>query len=402
MATFNTRRIWRPKKLEKIWIQTAHDLECRDPEVLWDLWARFNTVTISLLDENAFFADALEIAKFAKDRRELENLISKRVEERKEEIKVALDEIGLAILYHRHNLDSKDAQSAASKVVRTISLDSFVQFVGGFTFGWGGGPMVQRHQIYEVPEDFFRSTPDEEEPTVDDDFRQWDSDFSSMPNSPILPPTAPIPRKDSAAAAATAAAPTLGEGARTTPDAEQPTVPPNTTDHSRTAALLAVEPTVQPNTTDDGLVGERAAANVSRSPVSQPPSSPSPTRPLWTGKVSDAPTTPPQRDAPSTVTSDSRPQRSASHGSDVPVKRVNGGNRTLGGEPAAGRTSARKRRRDDASYSDGTSDDEQRKQKRRVADVYTTAREAGLLASGRVTGDDGRIAAISGLKTALT
>ena len=49
---------------------------CRDSRYLWaDYWQRFNTITIPLLDEDAFFSDALAAAKLAQNREHLEELL---------------------------------------------------------------------------------------------------------------------------------------------------------------------------------------------------------------------------------------------------------------------------------------------------------------------------------------
>ena len=417
MASINPKpRSFLNRKLNKIWIQTANSSEFRDPKVLWnELWSRYNTQTISLLDENAFFADALCIAKHAKDRQELEDLLAKKMKERREELRVVLDEIGLAVLYHKHKLESEAASWAALKITRTTSLDSFLQFVGGSMFGWAGEPLDQRKQIRKAPGRYGDADQDvthngeeqsDDEPPVDNIFTQRDSDFDlgdwSSPSSTaeLLDWSSPSstartpPRDHGTVVAATATASKARAGARATFDAGQPAVTPNIIGGGRTNA---------PGPAGEPLSPE--AVNISTCQVSQPLSPPLLTRSLSAGVTPDAPITPPWSDVTSTVSPAStdeeslnsapisqslatnlRLQHSTNDSSTSSIKQVNASTRALSAESAAGRPLGQKRRRDEPSYSVDASNDEHRCRKRRM-DVFDPASPSASACSARHSSD---------------
>ena len=403
MAGINAKPRFLTRNLDKIWIQTANNIEFRDPKVLWnELWLRYNTETISLLDENAFFADALCVAKHAKDRQELEDLLAKRMKERREELRVVLNDIGLAVVYHRHNLESKAASRAALKVVRTTSLDSFLQFVGGSMFGWAGEPLDQRKQIYQAPGRYGDTDQDvthnEEEqsgddPPVDNIFTQQDSDLESLdwPSPPSI--TRTPPPDSGTVVAVTATASKAGAGARATLDAEQPAVMPN---------IIGGGPTNAPRPVGEPF--SPAAVQLSKCQVSQPLSPPLPTPSLSVGETPDAPVTPPWSDVTSTVSPASRDESSPNsapisqalatdlrlqhslNDSSTSIKRVLASTRALSAEPAAGRPLSHKRRRDEASYSVDDSNDENRCWKRRM-DVFDLASPSASACPARHSSD---------------
>ncbi|KAK1975276.1 hypothetical protein LZ30DRAFT_738072 [Colletotrichum cereale] len=120
-------------KKDKAWIHTAKPGFC-NPKILWsDYWQRFNTMAVLILDEDAFFADALAAAKYAENCEHLEELLATKHEERCRDIENAY--------LSTHTCD------AVLKIGQTGSLDSFIQFVCGVVFGWKGSekeePLMQ-------------------------------------------------------------------------------------------------------------------------------------------------------------------------------------------------------------------------------------------------------------------
>ncbi|SPQ21484.1 5ca93f65-ccab-4271-9d54-0b9d5afaf9a6 [Thermothielavioides terrestris] len=102
-------------KKNAIWIEIAKP-GFRDPRYLWsDYWRRFNTITIPLLDEDAYFADALTAAKEAQSRQHLEELLAKRFEARRKELEQTVRDIFYASFSPRTPFPSEAARTAASK-----------------------------------------------------------------------------------------------------------------------------------------------------------------------------------------------------------------------------------------------------------------------------------------------
>lgn len=116
------------------------------PKKLWEeYWDRYNTVTISLQDEDAYFADALAAARCAENREHLEELLAEKSRERRQDLERLVQEVALASIYHhRHPSMSEAVRKSAHKISQSGSLDSFLQFVCGVVFGWPDG--------YEEPE----------------------------------------------------------------------------------------------------------------------------------------------------------------------------------------------------------------------------------------------------------
>lgn len=111
----------------------------RDPKVLWtDYWQRFNTMTIAVQDEDAYFADAVAAAKVAQTRDHLEELLAEKHEQRCRELQDVRDEIFCAAFSPRTRMPSEAVRRAALKAVETGTLDSLLQFVCGVVFGWKG------------------------------------------------------------------------------------------------------------------------------------------------------------------------------------------------------------------------------------------------------------------------
>lgn len=120
------------------WFKTAKPGFCH-PERLWnEYWQRYNTITIPILDEDAYFADALAAARRAENRKHLEEILAETSKQRRADLERLLSEIAVASIRLRHPFPSEVAHGAAFKVGSTGSLDSFLQFVCGFTFGWPG------------------------------------------------------------------------------------------------------------------------------------------------------------------------------------------------------------------------------------------------------------------------
>lgn len=100
----------------------------RHPKRLWrEYWQRYNTITT--LDEDAYFADALAAANRAKDRKHLEELLCGRANQRREDLGRVIADVAMAAIRLRHPFQSDTVRKAALKVGRTGSLDSFLQFV---------------------------------------------------------------------------------------------------------------------------------------------------------------------------------------------------------------------------------------------------------------------------------
>lgn len=106
---------------------------------MWkDYWERFNTMTISLQDEDAYFADAVAAAKVAQNRDHLEELLAQKHEERCRELQKVADEIFSVTFSRRTRMPSETIRLAGLKVSSTGTLDSLLQFVCGVIFGWKG------------------------------------------------------------------------------------------------------------------------------------------------------------------------------------------------------------------------------------------------------------------------
>lgn len=110
----------------------------RDSRPLWaKYWHQFNTITVPLLDEDAFFTDALSAAKQAQNRGHLEELLDEISRERRRELEDVISSTGLASFSLHTPFPSEAARLAAGKIGSTGSLDSLLQFVGYAVWGWG-------------------------------------------------------------------------------------------------------------------------------------------------------------------------------------------------------------------------------------------------------------------------
>ncbi|KAH0430368.1 hypothetical protein CcaCcLH18_07880 [Colletotrichum camelliae] len=134
-------------KKEKAWIHTAKP-GFRNPKILWnDYWQRFNTMAVPILDEDAFFADAIAAARCAENREHLEELLAKKHAERRRDLENVVHDIALSTICLQQQYPSTHTRDAALKIGQTGSLDSFIQFVCGVVFGWKGSekgePLMQ-------------------------------------------------------------------------------------------------------------------------------------------------------------------------------------------------------------------------------------------------------------------
>ncbi|KAK3311688.1 uncharacterized protein B0T15DRAFT_499619 [Chaetomium strumarium] len=154
--------------------QPPNHVGCRDSRPLWtDYWQRFNTITIPLLDEDAFFSDPLAAAKVARNREHLE-LLEEKSKERGAELEKVLDEIPYAVIYDKNPSSPKPAWDAVRKVGRSGSLDSFIRLASG----------IEMPHLYSPY------------PTVSDDWDLLDhgvTEESASPGRPQLPPPSPQP-----------------------------------------------------------------------------------------------------------------------------------------------------------------------------------------------------------------
>ncbi|AEO57171.1 hypothetical protein MYCTH_2303014 [Thermothelomyces thermophilus ATCC 42464] len=125
--------------------QASAKVGCRDSRPLWtDYWQRFNTITIPLLDEDAFFSDALAAEKVAQDRRHLEELLEKKSKERRAELETVVDKILYTAMFDKNPFSPEAAWDAVDKVGRSGSLDSFIQLASGIIWGWGERQLGER------------------------------------------------------------------------------------------------------------------------------------------------------------------------------------------------------------------------------------------------------------------
>ncbi|KAF3805833.1 hypothetical protein GCG54_00015389 [Colletotrichum gloeosporioides] len=107
--------------------------------MLWtDYWTRFNTISIPIQDEDAFFADAMAAARVAENRQHLEEILEQKSRERRAELADVVSSIAIAAISLRTPFDTPTARSAALKVGQTGSLDSFAQLACGVAFSWTG------------------------------------------------------------------------------------------------------------------------------------------------------------------------------------------------------------------------------------------------------------------------
>ncbi|KAK2006153.1 hypothetical protein LZ32DRAFT_611518 [Colletotrichum eremochloae] len=131
----------------KAWRRIAKP-DFSNPKMIWgDYWRRFNTITVPLLDEDAYFADVMAAAKHAENRGHLEELLAEKHEERRRDLDKAIRDIALSSIYFRQHSSSRTTRDAALKIGQTGSMDSFIQFVCGVIFGWSSAEDQQLMQV---------------------------------------------------------------------------------------------------------------------------------------------------------------------------------------------------------------------------------------------------------------
>ncbi|KXH64143.1 hypothetical protein CNYM01_13530 [Colletotrichum nymphaeae SA-01] len=121
----------------KAWRRIAKP-DFHNTKMIWgDYWRRYNTITVPLLDEDAYFADVIAAAKHAENRGHLEELLAAKYEERRRDLDIFIRDIALSSITSRKHILSTNTRDAALKIGQTGSMDSFIQFVCGVIFGWG-------------------------------------------------------------------------------------------------------------------------------------------------------------------------------------------------------------------------------------------------------------------------
>lgn len=142
-----------PNQRDQHWRNSVR-LEFRDPSIVWDdLWHQFNSIQIPLLDEDAFYADAICVAREARDRQHLDELMGQKMEQRLQELTRAVEMIATSSILARGTLLTKAARNSALKVGRTGSLDSFVQFVSETISGWDCGNQLD-NSACSIPDSY--------------------------------------------------------------------------------------------------------------------------------------------------------------------------------------------------------------------------------------------------------
>ena len=195
------------KEKDRQW-QAFAKVGFRDSRPLWaDYWQRFNTISIPLLDADAYFADTLAAAKVAQDREHLEALLSEKSKERRAELERVANKISLAVTFDMDLSSPTAAVDAADKIGRAGSLDSFLQLASGVVWGWGDEGQLgeRRPRVERSPFNFT----DAQEPSysphpqvsdawdaADHGLDHWVTELEASPEPEQLP-TPPPPRVSS-------------------------------------------------------------------------------------------------------------------------------------------------------------------------------------------------------------
>lgn len=120
------------------WVKVAK-YGFQSPNRVWgEYWHRFNTITIPLMDEDAYFADALGAARRASDREHLEQLLSEKYDERRRDLEKLLSKIAMDTFLPEGGPLPEAIGSAALKAGQTGSFDSFLEALCGLVYGWEG------------------------------------------------------------------------------------------------------------------------------------------------------------------------------------------------------------------------------------------------------------------------
>ncbi|KAK3319576.1 hypothetical protein B0T19DRAFT_478686 [Cercophora scortea] len=195
------------KEKDKTW-QAFAKPGCRDSRYLWtDYWQRFNTIAIPMLDQDAFFADALAAAKEAQDRSHLEQLLEKKSKERRTELEDLISSMGTTAFLSclPSKFPSQASRDATFKISSTGSLDSLIQAVSGIVWGWPDAEGAVRRDCPPPPEEEpydYTGTQDAPSPGPGPVSDFWDLEENSLgwrvlelPDMPeerqLPPPTSP-------------------------------------------------------------------------------------------------------------------------------------------------------------------------------------------------------------------
>ncbi|GJC90290.1 hypothetical protein ColLi_13128 [Colletotrichum liriopes] len=120
---------------DRAWVKVAKP-EFRDPSTLWTKhWHQFNTITIPVLDEDAFFADAVTAARQAQSAEHLEELLAAKSQERRHDLEDLVRHLARSALDSRVRFPSDKTRDATLKIGQTGSLDSFLQLVCSIIYG---------------------------------------------------------------------------------------------------------------------------------------------------------------------------------------------------------------------------------------------------------------------------
>ncbi|WYZ36431.1 hypothetical protein EsH8_XIV_000031 [Colletotrichum jinshuiense] len=144
---------------DKAWVKVAKP-EFRDPSTLWTRhWQQFNTITIPVLDEDAFFADAVTAARQAQSAVQLEELLAAKSQERRHDLENLVRHLARSALDSRVRFPSEETRDAALKTGQTGSLDSFLQLICSIIYGEEDGG--SRDSLVSLPIGAAKSSTDD-------------------------------------------------------------------------------------------------------------------------------------------------------------------------------------------------------------------------------------------------
>ncbi|KAK4196469.1 hypothetical protein QBC40DRAFT_209361 [Triangularia verruculosa] len=242
--------------------QAFANVGCRDSRPLWTTyWKRFNTITIPLLDEDAFFSDALAAAKVARNREHLEELLDKKSKERRAELERVVDKIPCVAVFDKNPFSPEAAWDAVDKLGRSGSLDSFIQLVSGIVWGWEDGQLGEHRPRRVRSRSPFTSTETQEMPhmhspypTVSDNWDLLHQDMgpsvTELPASPgqrqLPPPTSPP------CSTMARESPTMSQSVNGSPT--DLVLPPSPSDTRPSLTASHTTPTTPPDPPSDGGV----------------------------------------------------------------------------------------------------------------------------------------------------
>ncbi|KAH6610343.1 hypothetical protein Trco_000363 [Trichoderma cornu-damae] len=134
------------------WRQTAPD-GITNPKFLWETyWDRFNHMRIPVLDEEKFFATAIEIAKIAKDQQDFETRFEERNRKQHKALVDTLKET------HKHIcginfvdiFPCEEAEDMASMAASTGCFEYFLRLLKGGAYGWEADKAERTEETEEI------------------------------------------------------------------------------------------------------------------------------------------------------------------------------------------------------------------------------------------------------------